>query len=161
MTNFSLSEKSVRHLLEDVRDWGGRGRETGGFLLRGVDSDLADILALAGRTGVRRRRHHFRISALAIGRLFDWAVEHDLSVAAVVHSHRHDAFLSGSDLQGGFSVPGFVTAVIPRYQDPPAEHRRWGWWKYGEGEWRDLTAPPLYRAPVTIIGFDEDGVRES
>ena len=82
-----------------------------------------------------------------------------MTVAAQFHSHRGVAGLSEVDLLHGFSVPGFVTCVVPFYANPSEEPAAWGWWRYDEQAWREISPPVMTSQPVTYIGFDAKGVR--
>lgn len=157
MTNLTLTEGAVRALLDETRSWGSRGVETGGFLLRAGDGP-ARCVALAAASGISRRHDYFMVSGRAIAQLFRWAEDQELAVVAQVHSHRCDAFLSKTDLQHGFSVRGFISAVIPRFASPPPHLPAWGWWRF-EGVWQQTVAPSVTAGSPHIVRFDEDGVR--
>ena len=149
----------VQHaLLDDVRTWGARGAETGGFLLAAPNQAIS-ILALAGTAGIMRRKDVFGVSPRALARLFSWAGDRGLHVAALAHSHRGPAFLSNTDLRHGFSVRGFTTTVVPYFAAPPQDPRRWGWWRC-DGEWRKADAPRVIAGDAAAIRFDEKGVHE-
>jgi hypothetical protein len=158
MTSVSITDGVCTSLLNDVRTWGARGVETGGFLLAHPNGPIS-ILALAGNGGVARRRGLFSVSPRALARLFSWAGDRDLHVAAQAHSHGGRAFLSETDLRHGFSVAGFTTTVIPYFAAPPDDPRRWGWWRY-EGEWREAEAPAVISGNASVIRFDEEGIDE-
>jgi hypothetical protein len=145
-------------LLNDVRIWGAHGVETGGFLLA-TPGEPISILALGGSLGITRRTGVFRVSPRSLARLFSWAGDKKLHVAAQAHSHGGRAFLSEIDLRHGFSVTGFTTTVIPYFAAPPEDPHRWGWWRY-EGEWREAEAPTIISGDATVVCFDEVGVDE-
>jgi hypothetical protein len=143
-------------LLIEVRQWGARGVETGGFLLASPNGPIS-IVALAGRKGIVRRRGLFVASSRALTHLFSWAADRELHIAAQAHSHGGRAFLSETDRRHGFSVAGFTTIVIPFFAAPPEDVRAWGWWRY-DGGWRQTEAPSVVAGAATIVRFDEDGV---
>jgi len=132
--------------------------ETGGFILRPYDTACASTLAVAGAAGITRRRGLFAITPLALGELFEFADEHELTVTAQWHSHRFEAFLSRTDLAHGFDVPGFHTAVVPYFEVASADPADWGWWQYGEQGWTESIAPQSVEGDVSLVTFDEDGV---
>jgi hypothetical protein len=133
--------------------------ETGGFILRGYNAAEASVLALTGEKGIERRIGLFVVSGLALAALFEWADEHDLTLAAQWHSHRFEAFLSETDLKYGFGVPGFKTAVVPWYEQASPNSADWGWWQYDGKAWVAQAAPATGAGRFTVVTFDEDGVR--
>lgn len=144
---------------EHVARWGAASAETGAFLLASEDDGAADTVAWPGVKGVVRRRDAFAVSGVALARLFDWASVTGRSVVAMLHSHGRHAFLSDVDLDHGFSVPGFVSGIVPHYKAPPCDLRQWGWWRFDEGRWVDTTPPIEAELTVVQVVFDEDGVR--
>jgi hypothetical protein len=159
MSALVITEQAVARLLADVRLHGARRVEAGAFLLaREIAPERLELVALAGERGIRRARDLFKVPGRAIERLFTWASDRDLMIRAQVHSHRRTAFLSPTDLRGGFSVDGFVTCVIPYYAEPPAEPEGWGWWEYGAGRWRTRTAPTPVAGEAEVVYFDTGGV---
>lgn len=156
-----LPLESVTALTDEVGRYGASRVETGGFLLApaGADSPIS-VLALAGVTGIIRRRGLFVVSGLALDRLFTWADQHGLRIRAQFHSHVGPAFLSPTDLEHGLNVRGFVSCVVPFCKDPSNDPSRWGWWRFDEEEWREIASPELVaESSVTVVTFDEDGVR--
>lgn len=142
-------------LRDDAEEWGTRRVETGAFLL-GRDSTV-DTIAWPGERDIVRARDQFAVGGLALAQLFEWAESRELSVLALVHSHRGRAFLSPVDLKHGFSVPGFVSAIIPHYCDPSADVTAWGWWRF-DGEWRALETPTLHEHLFAAMSFDSAGI---
>jgi hypothetical protein len=143
-----------------VADYGRHDVETGFFLLAPRATTTVTTVALAGSHGVVRHPYHFSVSRRAISQLFRHLTAHDLTILAQVHSHRGRAGLSKTDLKHGYSVEGFITAVIPFYQHAPFSPAEWGWWCYHDGGWK--VAEPFEladRAPTDMISFDEEGVR--
>lgn len=159
MSALVITEQAVARLLADVRLHGGRPTEAGAFLLAPAgESERLELVALAGERGIHRARDLLKVSGSAIERLFSWAADRDLMIRAQVHSHRRTAYLSPTDLRGGFSVDGFVTCVIPHYAAPPAEPERWGWWEYGAGRWTTRAAPTAVAGDAEVVHFDAGGV---
>jgi hypothetical protein len=145
----------------DVAKWGAQRCETGLFLLAApgrIDTSV-DVIAWPGEVGVIRRRDAFAVSGVALARLFDWATDHERAVVALVHSHGEAAFLSSVDLDHGFSVPGFISAIVPFYKEPSSNISVWGWWRFTDGEWDDLPTPREDDLSFTEITFDERGVQ--
>lgn len=162
MTALALPVSATAAILDDVRSHGTRRVESGGFLLAAPGApDTLAIVALAGERGVSRSWGLFEISGAALGRLFDWASERELTIRAQVHSHARDAFLSRTDLEHGFTVEGFTTTVVPWFADPPGDPNRWGWWRCSDGRWEQAEAPRPSEGQASVARFDEDGVRES
>lgn len=159
MNDLEVADSVVRTLLEETAIWGARGVETGAFLLRDQDSP-ACCVALAAATGVVRHPDLFTISGRAIAELFSWADDHRMRIAAQVHSHRRGALLSRTDLEHGFSVRGFISAVIPFFAAPPRRIEQWGWWQF-DGAWQPVRAPLVTAGDLRLVRFDEEGVREA
>jgi len=153
----TLPALAVDAALEEIVRWGRKGVETGAVFL-GSGTDV-DVLAVPRAEGIVRRRDQFGVSGTALAQLFEWADEEGRTVLALVHSHRGRAWLSPVDLKHGFSVPGFVTAVVPRYRDPPAAVAEWGWWRYEEEGWRTSAPPTIVDRACLRITFDGGGVR--
>lgn len=151
---------AARVVTAEIAAWGGRGAETGGFLLCPQDDKRVAKVALTGAQGIRRARGEFAVSGKAMSKLFAYAEERGLSVRVQFHSHGRAAFLSRTDLTHGFSVKGFVTTVIPHFAAPPEDPKEWGWWMY-MGDWKEIKAPRLVDDNAGILRFDEEGARES
>lgn len=141
---------------QEVKCWGRHPAETGAFLL-GKDRTV-DVIAWAGERDIARRRDQFAVGGLALAVMFEWADSQHLTVLALLHSHRREAFLSPVDLQYGFDVPGFVSAIVPFYADPPEDPSDWRWWRY-QARWQELAPPAVVESPFSEITFDSDGVR--
>lgn len=142
-----------------TREWGRRTCESGLLLLGSPDEALLNLAAWPGEKGIVRERGKFAISGLALAQIFDWATDRELVVRALIHSHGGRAFLSWVDLDYGFSVPGFISAIVPRYHDPSSEVSDWGWWQFDGEEWTDIVAPRLVEQPLGEVTFDESGVQ--
>lgn len=136
------------------------GVETGGFILGDWQTREGTVLAVAGTAGVMRTPLHFSASELALAALFEWTAAAGLHVLAGWHSHRGPAFLSDVDLEGGFNVKEFISAVVPYFHDPSANPDDWGWWTYDGSEWLESPAPVLTSGDYEMITFEEGCVRE-
>jgi hypothetical protein len=159
MTELRVTRDLVDTLTADVRRFGARNAETGGFLLSTeAQPDRLTVLALAGQDGIGRRRGLFTVSGTAIERLFSWAGERELRIRAQVHSHAHDAFLSPTDLRHGFNVAEFITAVVPYFAAPSPEPVDWGWWQRSATAWLTRPAPTVVVGAVTAVHFDQAGI---
>jgi proteasome lid subunit RPN8/RPN11 len=155
-----IGAAAARAVSAEVAAWGARDCETGGFLLgRPGETELA-VVALSGGAGIRRRSEQFRVSAAALGQLFNYAATQELSVLAGFHSHRRSAFLSETDLADGLNVEGFISTVVPQYWAPTSEPDGWRWWCYC-GEWKEIAPPTTAARELQVVRFDEDGARES
>jgi hypothetical protein len=153
---------AVADLVHDhVVSYGALDVETGLFLGTERGADIATTVAFAGTRGVERHWGRLGISGRAISQLLRYLADHHLVALAQVHSHRGPAGLSRTDLDHGFSVEGFTSAVIPYYTNPDHDPSRWGWWRYERGDWYEATPFGLTSAapPITAVTFDEDGVR--
>lgn len=160
MSALLVTRDTVNALINEIAEWGARTAETGGFLLAPEDRpDRMSILALAGHAGITRRPRLFTVSGTAIDQLFTWAGEREMRIRAQVHSHAHGAFLSQTDLDHGFDVNGFITAVIPQFTAPPAQPGDWGWWQWAAGGWQRRRAPDAVAGKVQLLHFDEEGIR--
>jgi len=149
---------AVTTVVADVARYGAANVETGGFLLAPRPDDTTTIVALAGEVGIVRRRDQFQVSELALDRLFAHADDQGLWIPAQFHSHGLAAFMSDCDVDHGLSVDGFVTTVVPYFASPPLDVGQWGWWRF-DGVWVPLLPPRTLSAAVSVIVFDEDGVR--
>jgi hypothetical protein len=159
MTSLTITKEAVVRLAAEVGRFGTDEAETGAFLLVGASGeDRLNVVALAGHAGIDRRRDRFGVSGEAVERLFVWAGDRGLRIRAQVHSHRHKAFLSRTDLDYGFAVEGFISSVVPQYGDPPAEPSDWGWWIYERGAWRGAPPPRVIDDSTGFVSFDARGV---
>jgi len=140
-----------------VESWCHENCESGLLLLGGSDEVLVHVAAWPKKKGIVRKRGKFAISGLALAQIFDWATERELVVRALIHSHGGRAFLSRVDLDYGFSVPAFISAIVPHYREPSSDITDWAWWEFDGEEWVNLDAPRLIDAPLTEVTFDEHG----
>ncbi len=156
-----LPEEMIAAITDDVRAYGTQRVETGGFLLAPIgNADDVAILALAGTLGITRRRGLFGISGIALDRLFTWADEQALRIPAQFHSHGGRAILSPTDLAHGLSVRGFVTCIVPFWNNPPSDPAKWGWWRFDGQDWLDEVPPETDATRMlSVVRFDERGVR--
>jgi hypothetical protein len=143
----------------EARAAGARVIETGGFILGAPDAP-ASVLALTGEMGITRRRDLFHVTGLALATLFEWVEERDLTVAAQWHTHGRHAFLSETDLEHGFNVPGFTTTVVPYYRQASPDPADWGWWRFNGDKWVAVPAPSLVSSEFSAITFEEGHVDE-
>lgn len=143
----------------EARASGAYTVETGGFILSALEGP-ASVLALTGERGVVRRRDLFRVSGLAMATLFEWVEERELTVAAQWHTHGRRAFLSETDVEHGFNVPGFTTTVVPHYRTASADVASWGWWTYDDREWAAVSPPALVSSNFSVITFEEGRIDE-
>ncbi len=156
----TLASTAIQTVLTDVQRYGDGNVETGGFLLAPADSETITAVALAGTVGIVRRRDLFQVSDLALDRLFAYADYNDLWIPAQYHSHSLVAELSRCDIEHGFAVKGFVSAIVPWYANPPADVAAWGWWRYESG-WARLGPPAIALGASVTVVFDEDGMRDA
>jgi hypothetical protein len=152
-----LPDAGLTALGREVARFGGAGVETGAFLIGEPTEIRPAVLALAGQVGIGRSPRQFRVSAAAIAVLFDWVGNNGWRIFAQVHSHAGQAFLSESDLRHGFAVDGFVTAIVPRFADPPVDPTSWGWWRFSQ-QWLPIPAPDVHPGEIQVVRFDETGV---
>jgi hypothetical protein len=164
MTDTSLvaTHGIVAAVLRETRSYGKRSLETGGFLLATVGNDALMGVALAGDAGILRHRRLFQISEGALDRLFTFADDLGYWIPVQFHSHEIGAFMSRADSEHGLRVEGFISTIIPEFENPPDDAGSWGWWHFHDGVWHP-------RAPVTVqpgraetvVVFDEGGVRDT
>jgi proteasome lid subunit RPN8/RPN11 len=147
-------------IADEVRRYGALGVETGGFLLASEGTGAVRVVAFAGTAGIIRHRLQLQISEIALDRLFAFAEEQGCWVPAQFHSHAGEAFLSQADREYGLRVPGFISAVIPGFADPPARPDAWTWWRFDGTEWNPARSPEAGRRDMLQVVFDEDGVRD-
>jgi hypothetical protein len=156
----AIPRAAVNVIREDVLAFGSKRVETGGFFLaRSGGEETATVLALAGEDGITRHRGLFGVSGIALDRLFAYAEEEGLRVPAQFHSHGGRAFLSPTDLAHGLSVRGFVSCIVPFWNDPPADPHNWGWWRCDGDAWNTEPSPEVAEhTSVCVVRFDEGGV---
>jgi hypothetical protein len=161
MRGLLMPRGATHAIVTEVCRYGAEHCETGGFLLAcAATPDQVAIVALTGEEGIERRRGLLEVSAGALERLFTWAGERELKIAAQFHSHGRTAFLSDADIDHGFTVEGFTTSVVPWFADPPREPDAWGWWRCTGGEWVETDPPTTVDAANETVYFDEGGVYE-
>jgi len=160
MSHFTLPADMGPAIATVVRASGEDVVETGGFVLAEADSTHGTVLALAGDKGIDRTWGIFQVSGEALGTLFEWADDRDLTVLAQWHSHRREAFLSKTDLEHGFNVPGFRTAVVPHFEAPSSDPTQWGWWTFDGTRWVEFAGPACGASGFRVISFEEGRVHE-
>ena len=156
----SISKDAVTQVVNEIRAFGRNALETGGFLLAPRDVPWVTVVAFAGARGIVRRRDLFEISERALDRLFVFADESELWAPIQFHSHRLGKFLSRTDREHGLRSEGFVSVVVPKYDDPPTSMEAWGWWRFRSGAWTTSPSCAVAEAAIRIIEFDEAGVRD-
>jgi hypothetical protein len=159
MSALLLPDRMPARIAAEARVAGADLVETGGFILA-AEQGPASVLALTGEKGITRRRDLFHVSGLALAALFEWAEDRELTVAAQWHTHGRRAFLSDTDLEHGFNVPGFTTTVVPYYRQASPDANDWGWWTFDSGEWVAVSAPDSVPAFFSVITFEEGRVDE-
>jgi hypothetical protein len=161
MTGLVLPQNAVANLIDQVSSYGRLNVETGALLMCEPDTDVVQVLALAGEAGVTRRYGLFVISMPVIDRAFTYAEDRGLQVRAQVHSHAGEAFLSPTDKRGNLNMKGFVAAVIPNFRTPPHDPSSWGWWTFKTGAWESSEPARLTVASnATVLTVDADGAHE-
>jgi hypothetical protein len=156
---FALPDLAGCVIANEVRQFGQRGVETGGFLLAPRAQGTVTIMAFAGEVGIVRERRLFQVSAFALDRLFDFADQRSCWIPAQFHSHAVAAFLSPTDQQLGLRVEGFTSTVIPNFANPTSKVSAWGWWRFLSEDWIACQPPHTEGDGVEILIFDEEGVR--
>ena len=159
MTDVLMPSRMAASIADVVHAAGQRPVETGGFTL-GASTGPLSVLALTGTEGVERRRNLFRVSGGAMAVLFEWADSAGITIVAQWHSHGRLAFLSETDVEHGFNVPGFRTTVVPFYRSPTPDPAAWGWWMFNGRHWVETPPPRLIDAEFRVITFGEEGVVE-
>lgn len=142
---------------EHVRAWGEIDRETGAFLLKTYDSEV-DMIGWPLVAGVVRNRGQFAVSGIALAQLFEWCSDQELQIAALLHSHKYEAFLSPVDLEYGFAAEGFLSTIVPDYATPSANPAEWGWWSFHDDTWNEVAPLEVVDRTFKGISFDEGGV---
>lgn len=161
MTEPAINPRQATTVCDEVRLHGALGVETGGFLLTSDNRSVSHI-ALAGLADIERDWGRFVIGRAAIDRLFTHAENHELRVAAMFHSHMHEAFLSPIDRTGGINMTGFTSIVIPNFTNPPSAVIEWGFWTFNGHDWIPRPSWPTANTPSTsVLRFDADGVTDA
>jgi hypothetical protein len=145
-------------IAREVRQFGQRRVETGGFLLAPRGQGAVTVMAFAGEVGIIRERLLFQVSALALDQLFGFADQRSCWIPAQFHSHAAGAFLSRTDQQLGLRVKGFTSTVIPDFANPPCEVTAWGWWRFSSEDWIPCQPPQIEGDDLEVVTFDEEGV---
>lgn len=151
---------AVTTMVDDVRQYGARGVETGSLLLTPSGEPTVTVVALAGDSGIERHAGLLVLSAAALSPLFAFAEDHELQVRAQVHSHKYDAFLSRTDKAGNIRMPGFIAAVIPTFATPSTDMTVWGWWVFDGLDWAPTQPATVSNLNTTVVTFDADSVHE-
>jgi hypothetical protein len=147
-------------IADEVRRYGALDVETGGFLLAPEGTATVCTVAFAGTSGITRRRLQLQISEIALDQLFAYVGKQACWVPAQFHSHAEEAILSRTDREHGLRVPGFISAVIPRFADPPASPDTWTWWRFDGTGWQPVGSPRAGHRDLRQVIFDEDGIRD-
>jgi hypothetical protein len=158
-SQMAVRQDAAKRIAQEVRAFGGRSLETGGFLLAPRSTGILSVAALAGDAGIVRHADLFQISARALDCLFHFADDHDLYVPVQFHSHRRWPFLSQADEEHGLRAEGFVSTVVPGYTAPSCSVNDWGWWSFEAGRWTAVTAPTAIAGEITVLEFDGEGIR--
>lgn len=158
-----LPTNIVEGLLSAALEFGQQDLETGGFLLAD-DQDVVRALALTGERGIERHWGLFVVSGAVVEQVCQWAADHDLRVASLVHTHKRSAHMSKTDRNNGFRVEGFRSVIIPSFANPPTTLASWGWYVFENGNWRLDRPGELIGEPATdengqVVVIDEQGVR--
>jgi len=148
-------------IADEVRRYGKMNVETGGFLLAPQGTEAVSTVAFASVKGIVRHRLRFQISEIALDRLFGFAESTGCWIPAQFHSHAGCAFLSRTDREHGLRVPGFISAVIPDFADPPAEVTAWTWWRFNQGDWAPASSPHTAKRDLRQVIFAEEGIHDS
>ncbi|MGO8862081.1 MAG: hypothetical protein ACLQRH_15140 [Acidimicrobiales bacterium] len=162
MTTLELTVSSgvVDAVAAETRTYGSLRLETGGFLMAEAGHDEICSVAMAGDAGILRRHNLFQISERALDRLFNFAGDEGLWLPVQFHSHEFGAGMSVADAQHGFRAEGFVSTILPRFAQPPADPAVWGWWQFLGGSWRPCSTPAVIPGDArATLTFDEGGVR--
>ena len=141
MSVLTLSVTQVETICDEVRRFGAREKETGGFLLTSDRCTISHV-AIAGSAAIERDWGKFIVRREALDQLFTYAEDRDLHIAAMFHSHMQGAFLSRIDRTGGINMDGFISIVIPTFRNPPSDTSKWGFWIFQNREWRPCQSRP-------------------
>src|ERR1700737_1068201 len=159
--SITLPDSAGPIIVAEVARYGQRDLETGGFLLAPSSrQSVITTVAMAREKGIERSWGLFRISGLAIDRIFEWAESRDMRIPAQFHSHMLGGALSPTDKKHGFNIPGFVSCVVPEFLSPRSQPAAWAWWVFDNGLWVTYPPPLSGAGDVAAVWFDEDGVQE-
>ena len=81
MTGLALPVNGITNLIDHVASYGRQNVETGALLMCQPDTDVVQVLALAGVAGVTRRYGLFVLSMPVIDRAFTYAEDRGLRFA--------------------------------------------------------------------------------
>jgi hypothetical protein len=159
--NLTIPSSSIETMVSEIIKYGKTDVETGGFLISSNTSpDEIVVVACAGSgEGIFRHALQFKISGLALNRLFDWATDNNYRIVAQFHSHQNEAFMSNPDKMYGLRVQGFISVIVPYYETPSQDPTVWRWWEFKDKEWLPCSAPRSNNAEIDVVYFDEGGVR--
>lgn len=155
---FLAGNEATTHMYRECQAFGQLDVETGGYLLRRIDAEHVTAVAVAGDAGIERGPLIFRVSGQANEAIQNWAFDNESLIVGQWHTHKHDAYMSMTDLKSGFNVPELTTVIIPEFGQPSPDPATWGWWVHRDGAWRDAAAAGPSDSSATRVVFDESGV---
>ena len=130
---------------------GQRGVESGALWLgrRGWRSIVSAVVLPRGK-GVVELPQRWQVSPEVYGVVSRWASPRSLVLLAMVHIHGNgDVGMSWSDRNRVVQVPGMLSIIIGN-SGTDEDHSDWGWYVYGDGDYRPLNkAERLKRIVVT------------
>ena len=159
MPSLVLPDAAIAAIVNDIHVFGEVGVETGAWLLASEDDpNRIRHVALLGDAGIVRRPDQLIVSGKAIAIMFGWAVVERLVVRAQVHSHGREAFMSETDRRFGFTVEGFIAAIVPFARIASSRPDAWRWWAFHDGRWSSTDPAVVCDGEVRVVRFDEAGV---
>lgn len=153
--------------LTGVRPAGRVGNEAGALWLgdRDAISRITTVVLPSG-DGVEEKREYWRVSPEVLGRITEWAVERNVCLLAIAHTHMPGVpiSLSCADRNRMVRVPGMLAVVIGN-GGADRDYRSWAWYNYEREEYHRLRINDLsekiriqFDSNVDLYNADAHGV---
>ncbi|MGE4335130.1 MAG: hypothetical protein AB7E55_04035 [Pigmentiphaga sp.] len=139
-----LWESTLMHLRQE----GAGVRESGGFLLGTVQSDVrvaTHFLPYEHLQSDALQADFVQLSAASFSRLWDYCAGQALEVVADVHTHRYGAGQSRSDSENPMlALAGHLALIIPNFAQGPVQLEDLGLYVYqGSHRWQRFRGPQV------------------
>jgi hypothetical protein len=139
---WSVPEAACELTSNAVMPAGRHGCESGVFWL-GTRATVSEVSAVIHPTGagVEETPFYWSVAPEVYAAVATWAKPRGLSLLAVVHTHLSARYprMSRTDRRDGLKIPDALAIIVPGAGDE-ADPSRWGWFVFGDGDYRELLA---------------------
>jgi proteasome lid subunit RPN8/RPN11 len=144
---------ALRLSLDGVREAGRRGKESGALWLgRREDVSEVTIVVLPRGDGVIEAPNRWQVAPEVMGAITRWARPHGLVMLGMFHIHIGGSVaMSWSDRNRVVQVPGVLSVISGNAGSHP-DDRRWGWYLYENGAYRELPLVERQRRILVVDG---------